>query len=724
MIVRERLDCRPPLGMALRSLADTSRPFALVGAWAGGGALLGCQPVRVAADSEDPFALIGGVARDPDQSRAVARDPDQSRAIAGGPDPGQPPGGQPEFGSGGPAVGGGWVGYLGYPLRDRVERLDPPPPRNVPMPAFVLAYYDHVIRRDAEGVWWFEALGSDERAGELAARLAWWSERLANPPPEQISTTGDWRLTPSPRGHAELVAACRERIYAGDLYQANICGEVVGRLHGSPLELFIRGVEALAPDRAAFLQGPWGAIVSLSPELFLERRGRLVRTAPIKGTRPRPNDPLKASAQRNDLAGSAKERAENVMIVDLMRNDLGRVCEPGTIVTGPLAEVRGHAGVWHLVSEVRGLLRAGIDDGQLLRATFPPGSVTGAPKIAAMNVISELESSAREVYTGAIGFASPLAGLELSVAIRTFEVRDSAIRLGVGGGVVADSDPGAEAAELMVKAAPLLDALGATLRPPPMHHDPAPCARVRGPAPRVRRLGPVPIPRPDARAGVIETLLVQNGRALRLPSHLQRLARSLVALYDVQPPAGLTERIEAAARAADGPARLRVGVLPGDGAIADVAIEIRALIPSAPVRLRVWTVPGGLGPHKWADRRLIEAMEARSPGELPLLVGADGEVLEASRASVFALGRDGTLRTPAADGRILPGIARAQVLAHADRLGHGVADGPLPLADLMDARGAVLTSALRLTRVLAVDGRPLDSDPSLISLVRSALNSG
>src|SRR6185295_15475979 len=146
-------------------------------------------------------------------------------------------------------------------------------------------------------------------------------------------------------------------------------------------------------------------------------------------------------------------------IVDLMRNDLGRVCEYGTI-TASEPVIQPHAGVWHLVSQVRARLREGAGDGALLRATFPPGSVTGAPKVQAMHVISELEATGREAYTGAIGYASPLAGLELNVAIRTFEARNGALWLGAGGGIVADSNPMLELEECLVKARPLVAAAG------------------------------------------------------------------------------------------------------------------------------------------------------------------------------------------------------------------------------------------------------------------------
>jgi para-aminobenzoate synthetase/4-amino-4-deoxychorismate lyase len=666
-LCREPLGCRPALADALRCLSDTERPFALVGDWAGGGALLGCSPLRIAGPAEDPFELIAS-------------------AGLGGAD-------------GGRGIGGGWVGYLGYELRHRLEHTQPSPPQPAIVPPFALAYYDHVIRRDAAGSWWFESLPCDERSTALAERRAWWRERLAQPPAARAARASDWRMRPSPAAHARLVAACRDRIHAGDLYQANICAELEGRLDGPALELFIRGVGALAPARAAYLEGPWGALVSLSPELFLERRGRRVRSAPIKGTRPRSADAGRAIAERHALEDSEKDRAENVMIVDLTRNDLGRVCAAGSVEVDSLASVQPHVGVWHMVSEVSGTLRPGVDDAALLTATFPPGSVTGAPKLAALGVIAELESGQRGAYTGAIGFASPVAGLELSVAIRTLEIARGRVRLGVGGGVVADSDPQAEAAELAVKVQPLLEAIGSALERR---------SGETGQTPRVRRLGAVPISRPDAARGIFETILVRDARAVALDAHLARLGASASDLYGTPLPAGLRALIAAAAERAAGDARLRVSARPGAGGRLDTALELLPLPHRRAARLRAWTLPGGLGAHKWADRRLIAELERHSPGSVPLLVDADGYVLETTRHNVFLLGRDGLLRTPPADGRILPGVARAALLEDSDA---EALEAPVGLGELHDATAVLLTNALGTSCAISLDGTALHRGP-------------
>jgi len=338
------------------------------------------------------------------------------------------------------AVGGGWFGYLGYGL------TDPAGPRG-PLPAAAWGWADHVLRLDVNGRWWFESLSDP---GDLAAEL---QELLLAPVPQPRGWTPSVLHRPDGAAHTKAVLACIEAIAAGELYQANICTRFTGRFDGDPAELFAAGVSVLQPRRAAHLCGDWGAVVSLSPELFLSRHGRTVRSTPIKGTLPRrgPADDGNAVLLRQ----SAKDVAENVMITDLVRNDLGRVSAVGTVTVPELLQVRAAPGVWHLESTVQGQLADGYDDADLLRAAFPPGSVTGAPKLRALELIGELEDTPRGVYCGAIGLASPVAGLELNVAIRTLELHSGEVALGVGGGITASSEPELEWQECLHKAAPL-----------------------------------------------------------------------------------------------------------------------------------------------------------------------------------------------------------------------------------------------------------------------------
>ena len=286
-------------------------------------------------------------------------------------------------------------------------------------------------------------------------------------------------------------------------------------------------------------------------------------------------------------------------------------------------------------------------DADLLRASFPPGSVTGAPKIQAMRVIAELEAGGREAYTGAIGYASPVAGLELNVAIRTLEMRGERIWMGAGGGIVADSVAERELEECFVKARPVIAAAGARLVEEPRVSRVAPIAALTGGADR-----------PDASLGVFETLLVRGGSPVDARAHLARLERSVSALYGETLPEDLEARVLAAAATAR-VQRLRVVAAPGR---VELHAEPLAAEPAPePVTLSPAVLPGGLGAHKWCDRRLLDELAGRLDA-VPLLLDLDGDVLEAAYANLFIV--EGThLITPPLDGRQLPGTVRARVLA-------------------------------------------------------------
>ena len=377
------------------------------------------------------------------------------------------------------AFGGGWIGYLGYSAGG--EALPPTGPRR--LPAWWFGWYDHVLVRErATGEWFFEALWTRDRADALERRFADLVSRAAaaraRPGASAVGYEfSPFRLDPGSAGHQEAVARTVEYIRGGDIFQANICLRAEAGFAGDPLDAFCRAAAELQPPYAAFVDvSATPAGTSPAPRPWPARRWRrsrrscscaapadAVTSKPIKGTARRGGDAAEAAAQLAELERSAKNRAENVMIVDLVRNDLSRVCVPGTVTVPDLLGAEPHPGVWHLVSTVEGTLADGVSDGDLIRAAFPPGSVTGAPKVRALEIIDELERAPREAYTGAIGYRSPVAGLELNVAIRTFEFAAGRCWLGAGGGIVADSDPAAEYAECLIKAAPLLAAIGARL---------------------------------------------------------------------------------------------------------------------------------------------------------------------------------------------------------------------------------------------------------------------
>jgi para-aminobenzoate synthetase component 1 len=262
------------------------------------------------------------------------------------------------------------------------------------------------------------------------------------------------------RGYLDAVARVREYIVAGDIFQANLSQRFEAPLPDSPWAFYRRLRTRNAAPFAAYLDFPEATVLSASPERFLRvDAAGCVETRPIKGTRPRGHGPEHDAALGQALVESAKDRAENLMIVDLMRNDLSRVCAPGTVRVPELFALERYATVHHLVSTVVGELTPGADALTLLRAAFPGGSITGAPKVRAMEIIAELEPSQRGVYCGAVGYCSVTGELDTSIAIRTAVALDDHVYFSAGGGIVADSDPEQEYRETLDKARGVIGAL-------------------------------------------------------------------------------------------------------------------------------------------------------------------------------------------------------------------------------------------------------------------------
>ena len=642
----------------LRTARGDARPFALFGSWSGGRALVGSEPLLVVEDAADPFALFD-------------LQPKVTTNVPG-------------------AIGGGWVGYLGYDLGRLIEKLPSPPPRPVPVPRSILAFYDHLVVGDQSGKWWFEALWSEEQSDRLESRLGEWLRRADAPDTEPGGfECSPFVLRPAPESHLVSVSRAIEHIRSGDVFQVNVCTRLEGEFSGDPLDLFCTGADRLAPRFGAFLGHPSLAVASFSPELFLRRTGGQVLSSPIKGTARREGHSV---GQREHLLGSGKDRAENLMIVDLMRNDLGRVCRYGSVAVPELWRAEEHPGVWHLVSDVKGELRDGVSDSDLLRATFPPGSVTGAPKVRAMELVNVLEGTAREVYTGAIGIASPLSGLELNVAIRTFELTGQKAWLGVGGGIVADSDPERELDECFDKARPLLAAVGGEL-----------ASDRRGKGESARAQAREARGHADVASGVFETILVIGGKSVELEAHLGRLGASVSFLYGSQLPPRLGARVVETARGRSGPHRLKVRAYPSSGGTVGTEISIlpapEALSGSFGSYLALVPVvlANGLGRHKWHDRQVLadrRQLLGLGCDEQLLVLDEDGAVLETESANVFGVFA-GVVRTPPLDGRVLAGTTRELVLRLAAAEGFDVPEDPWALGDLTAADEIFLTSSIR-----------------------------
>jgi para-aminobenzoate synthetase component I len=387
-----------------------------------------------------------------------------------------------------PPFQGGAAGYIGYDWGAGLERIAPARFDDLAIPDCMLGLYDWVIAWDHQvRRAWVISTGLPEtgsnRSRRAADRLELVRARVtgaggARPAPARRTPRLEARGTAPPlypvpglpglqsnfsrAGYLDAVRGVVEYVFAGDIFQANLSQRLQCPIVGPPLELYRRLRRRNPAPFSAFLDFGELVVASSSPERFLRISPdtRLVEARPIKGTRPRGLGPEHDAALGQALTESEKDRSENVMIVDLLRNDLSRVCRPGSVHAPELFALEHYATVHHLVSTVVGELDSGFDAVDLLRAAFPGGSITGAPKVRAMQIIAQLEPTQRGVYCGSIGYLSVTGALDTSIVIRTYLLLGDEVYFQVGGGIVADSDPEQEYRETLDKARGLIAALG------------------------------------------------------------------------------------------------------------------------------------------------------------------------------------------------------------------------------------------------------------------------
>ncbi len=444
-------------------------------------------------------------------------------------------------------------------------------------------------------------------------------------PPASVS----WTAALSPGDHARGVAAVREAIAAGDTYQINYTFRLSAEVDPAGLEsLYAHLARAGHVPYAAFLDlGDW-QVLSLSPELFFQLDGTRLMTRPMKGTAPRGRWAGEDAAHRDDLAASSKNRAENVMIVDLCRNDLSRVCQVGSVRATSLCDVEPYPTVWQMVSTVEGEVRPGTGLSDIFTALFPAGSITGAPKSSSMRLIASLEHAPRGVYCGAIGYASPDGRATFNVAIRTLTVNTAAgqAEYGVGGGITWDSVASDEHAEAMSKAA---------------------CLEVRPPF------------------RLIETLRLEEGRLVRLDRHLARLCASAAFLGFHCESQRVRATLEAHA-AVFGAEPRRVRLLlnrQGHSAVRSEALEPAA---SSPVVVALAADPVDSRDrflcHKTTRREVYDHHRGAHPDAFDVLLWNERrEITECTRGNVV-VEMGGARWTPPRTSGLLAGVFRAELL--------------------------------------------------------------
>ena len=372
-----------------------------------------------------------------------------------------------------PPFMGGAVGYFAYDLKHFVEKLPSQSKDDTNIPLCYLAFYDTVIIFDhlKDNVWiastglpeeseHLKRIRAKARLDEFCRKLGTTKKSAASSPPA-FTKQGIIELKSNftKEDYIRAVLKAKEYIAAGDIYQVNLSQRFSARIATPPFALY-KILRTLNPAPfAAYLNFGGITVISSSPERFLRISGRSVETRPIKGTRPRGEGRVEDERFKNELLKSTKDRAELVMIVDLERNDLGRVCEYGTVRVPEVITLETYATVFHLVSTITGKLKADKDHIDCIKACFPGGSITGAPKIRSMEIIDELEPTQRKIYTGSIGYLGFNQQTDLNIVIRTMLYCDDTVQFQVGGGIVADSDPTLEYEETLHKGKALMDAL-------------------------------------------------------------------------------------------------------------------------------------------------------------------------------------------------------------------------------------------------------------------------
>jgi para-aminobenzoate synthetase component I len=358
-----------------------------------------------------------------------------------------------------PPFQGGAVGYFGYDLGHHVERLPRTTVDDVPIPDMVVGLYDWVLAHDhAAGRTWLLSLPlppggrprAEARMAEIADRVGRGGKGCPPAEPRPLASAPESNFTRE--DYVAAVRRAKEYIAAGDIYQVNLSQRFEVPLPMTPWQLYCALRDVSPVPYAAYLGLGDFDVVSASPELFLRKEGPHVETRPIKGTRPRGRTAGEDRTLAKELLASEKDRAENVMIVDLLRNDLGKVCTVGSVRVPELYSLESYSTVHHLTSAVTGTLDGRHDAVALLKACFPGGSITGCPKIRSMEIIDELEPTQRGVYYGSIGFIGFNGNADTSIVIRTGVAKGGRLYFQVGGAIVADSDPDGEFQETLDKA--------------------------------------------------------------------------------------------------------------------------------------------------------------------------------------------------------------------------------------------------------------------------------
>ena len=639
-------------------------------------------------------------------------------------------------------VAAGLFGYLAYDLKDVLEELPRTTVDDLQLPHLCLFASSLIVVQDkTAGTTVVHAPVYNDRNDRSAeAAIDAFLAELEQPArvPGAFSDAGRPLISNFSRPAYEAAVQCiRDYIAAGDVYQVNLSQRFETGFSGDAYSLFCTLYRMNPAAFFAYVNAGDHQIVSTSPERFLMQRGRQVETRPIKGTRPRGQNPESDRAMQNELASSPKDDAELSMIVDLLRNDIGRACAGGSVRVTEHKRLEAYQNVYHLVSVVEGTLAEGKGSVDLIRAAFPGGSITGCPKIRSMEIIDELESRRRHIYTGSIGYVSFHDTMDLSIAIRTATIVGERLVFSVGGGIVYDSDPADEFAETLHKGETLMRVLRGEDRQPDSFT--GPWVWQNG---RLIRQEQAMVPITDLGlqygVGFFETIRVEKGAIYRLSAHLSRFNRAWDDLFGGAP-LDLTWKdvigqVIEKNHLGDSIAAVKILATRGDntanGFNGNLLVTARAYIHRLEALgltgLNLATYPHSrltpLADHKTLNYLyyyLAGAWAVQNGAHEALILNADRSVSETNTANLLVVsGR--TVMRPTSP-HVLPGVMQAAACEWLMQNGFAVVDRPLRSDDLFEADMVMITNALMgAVPVLSLDGQGLNVDSALCE----ALNEG
>lgn len=626
----------------------------------------------------------------------------------------------------------GLLGCLAYDLNNRLEDLPRTTMDDLGLPDLCLFAPQTLLLQDLASGKYRLCLPELENTGSWSREKEFFLQALQQPAPElePVRPKSELASNFQHSQYLQSIEKIREYIKDGHVYQVNLAQRFKLEFQGSAFSLLQTLFKRNPAPFFAYLNCSGHQIISSSPERFLLKRNNYVESRPIKGTRPRGQDQGQDQANAHELLHSPKDDAELSMIVDLLRNDLGKVCQAGSVQVREHKRLEEYQNVFHLVSIIQGELAPDKTCVDLLRAAFPGGSITGCPKVRAMEIIDELEPNPRHVYTGSLGYFSFAGDMDLSIAIRTATICGSSLAFSVGGGIVFDSDPELEFEETLHKGQTLMQAF---YQEAGQKQDKPEYIWQNGQIlPAGQAMIPACIPGFEYGFGLFETMLASQGRVLDLEEHLQRLHNSWLALWGTSPPdiswkSVISQVLKANALHQDNAA---VKILAAKGAKQEPLFDDQLLVRARPHQHRLQTLQKNgldllthpeprqnwLAEHKSMNHLYyyLAGQWARSRGaDEALILNPDRSVSETNSANLFCV--SGSRLLVPVSAHVLPGVMQEKALQVLQKMGFALHRKRLRPEDLGQADCVLLTnSLLGAVQVLSLDQNPLQLRPDLV----------